>query len=81
MSSFLRTQDKRHSSKIGAEKGHRYEMSKRENRAQSCTLQGRILSRALAPAVLRDKHSGLLLTSERVLYVETSLATKFLREA
>lgn len=30
MSSFLRIKDKRHSSKIGAEKDHRYEMSKRK---------------------------------------------------
>ena len=81
MSSFLRTQDKRHSKNIGAEKEHRYEMSERESRAQNRTLQGRILNRALAPAVLDDTHSGLLLASERVFYVEISLATKLVRQA
>lgn len=81
MSSFLRTQDKRHSKNIGAEKDHRYEMSERESRAQNRTLQGRILSRVLALALLDDKLSGLLLASERVFYVETSLATKLLRQA
>lgn len=81
MSSFLRTQDKRHSKNISAEKDHRYEMSERKSRAQNRTLQGRILSRTLVPAVLDDKLSGLLLASERVFYVETSLATKLLRQA